>query len=261
MSLSAQAKVLRVLQEGEVEPVGSARVVKVKVRVVAATNRELQGLIRDGRFREDLYYRLAVLILRTPSLAEHPEDIPLLVLHFAEHFARTNNYRPKKFTEGALRLLAERSWPGNVRELKNFVERLMIMVDGDLVDAKALERFAPSAHSGTPAAGDDRIATLAAYAGAAEALGAAPAPSSGPREGDVAGETWSKLASAPTLSQFQDEAERLYLLRKLAENGWNVTKTAEAIDTPRSNLYKKIDRYGLKRDRTDEDRRTEGVEA
>ena len=108
MSAPAQAKVLRVLQEGEVEPVGSPRVVKVKVRVVAATNRDLTNLIAQGKFREDLYYRLNVLPLRTPPLAEHREDVPALVLHFADHFARTNNYRPKRFTDAALEALAAR---------------------------------------------------------------------------------------------------------------------------------------------------------
>jgi two-component system nitrogen regulation response regulator NtrX len=246
MSAPAQAKVLRVLQEGEVEPVGSPRVVKVKVRVIAATNRDLTTLIASGRFREDLYYRLNVLPLRTPPLADHPEDVPVLVAHFVELFARTNNYRPKRFTDAALEALAARPWPGNVRELKNLVERLMIMTDGDIVDVAHVEpSLAP--------AGD--------------------APSRPPvvvRGGLVVGETagapetrkepegaWTSLLAIPTLQTFQDEAERLYLIRKLAENGGNVTRTAEAIETPRSNLYKKIDRYGLRRDRVDapDDRR------
>ena len=227
MSASAQAKVLRVLQEGEVEPVGSPRVVKVKVRVVAATNRDLTTLIAQGRFREDLYYRLNVLVLRTPALGERREDVPALVTFFAEQFARTNNYRPKRFTDAALEALAARAWPGNVRELKNHVERLMIMSDADVLDAADVD-------------------------GAA----AAPAPEPGPvtvRGGrvvdpDAAG-VWERLVRIGTLQEFQDETEKLYLVSKLAENGGNVTRTAEAIDTPRSNLYKKIDRYGLRRDR------------
>src|ERR1019366_4596969 len=138
MSASAQAKVLRVLQEGEVEPVGSPRVVKVKVRVVAATNHDLAGLIAQGKFREDLYYRLNVLVLRTPTLGDRPEDVPVLVNHFADLFARTNNYRPKRFTDAALEAPAARAGRGNGRERKNHGERLMIMSDADVLDAKAV---------------------------------------------------------------------------------------------------------------------------
>ncbi|MBL8115666.1 MAG: sigma-54-dependent Fis family transcriptional regulator [Acidobacteria bacterium] len=238
MSLSAQAKVLRVLQEGEVEPVGSARVVKVKVRVITATNRDLFAMIREGKFREDLYYRLNVLNLRTPSLAERPEDVPTLVLHFADHFARTNNYRPKRFTEEALAELAARPWPGNVRELKNTIERLMIMIDGDVVDAVHVTEGGPSA-IGT---GDGRIL---------EAVRAALGPAPPPAPPAAVDEVWQRLLATPTLQSFQDEAEKLYLVAKLAENGGNVTRTAESIDTPRSNLYKKIDRYGLRREKAE----------
>ncbi|MBK9064847.1 MAG: sigma-54-dependent Fis family transcriptional regulator [Acidobacteria bacterium] len=227
MSASAQAKVLRVLQEGEVEPVGSPRVVKVKVRVVAATNRELTTLIAQGRFREDLYYRLKVVPLRTPPLSERPKDIPVLVQWFADQFARTNNYRPKRFTDAALEALAARSWPGNVRELKNHVERLMIMADGDVLDAADVDGAAAA-----PAADEGPIAVRGGKVVDASSAG-----------------VWERLAAIRTLQEFQDETEKLYLVSKLAENGGNVTRTAEAIDTPRSNLYKKIDRYGLRRDR------------
>ena len=232
MSASAQAKVLRVLQEGEVEPVGSPRVVKVKVRVVAATNRDLTGLIAQGKFREDLYYRLNVLVLRTPTLADRPEDVPVLVNHFAELFARTNNYRPKRFTDAALEALAARAWPGNVRELKNHVERLMIMSDADVLDAENVDSgAAPREGDAAPpvVVRGGRVVDAAAAAGAAGA--------------------WERLLSIRTLQEFQDETEKLFLVAKLAENAGNVTRTAEAIDTPRSNLYKKIDRYGLRRDR------------
>ncbi|MEO8586898.1 MAG: sigma-54 dependent transcriptional regulator [Acidobacteriota bacterium] len=232
MSASAQAKVLRVLQEGEVEPVGSPRVVKVKVRVVAATNRDLTGLIAQGKFREDLYYRLNVLVLRTPALVERPEDVPLLVAYFAELFARTNNYRPKRFTDAALETLAARAWPGNVRELKNHIERLMIMSDADVLDAGDVD-------SGAAALGDEAAPPVVVRGGrvidAAAAAGAAG--------------VWERLLAIRTLQEFQDETEKLFLVAKLAESAGNVTRTAEAMDTPRSNLYKKIDRYGLRRDR------------
>src|SRR5512140_2629009 len=232
MSASAQAKVLRVLQEGEVEPVGSPRVVKVKVRVVAATNRDLKGLIALGRFREDLYYRLNVLVLKTPTLAERPEDVPVLVAHFAELFARSNNYRPKRFTDAALEALAARPWPGNVRELKNHVERLMIMSDVDVLDAENMG-------SGSFPPVDDAAPPVVVRGGRVVDTAAAPGAAS----------AWERLLAIRTLQEFQDETEKLFLVAKLAENAGNVTRTAETIDTPRSNLYKKIDRYGLRRDR------------
>ena len=235
MSASAQAKVLRVLQEGEVEPVGSPRVVKVKVRVVAATNRELPDLIAKGRFREDLFYRLNVLPIRTPPLAEHPEDIPMLVLHFADLFARTNNYRPKRFTDAALEALARRSWPGNVRELKNTIERLMIMTDGDVLDEAHVDGAPPREAAPAVVVRDGRVVGLSGEN--------APAP---------AADTWTRLLGTRTLQAFQDETERLYIAAKLAEHDGNVTRTAEAIDTPRSNLYKKIERYGLRREEKSE---------
>ena len=235
MSASAQAKVLRVLQEGEVEPVGSPRVVKVTVRVVAATNRELPDLISKGRFREDLSYRLNVLPIRTPPLAEHPEDVPQLVLHFADLFARTNNYRPKRFTDAALETLARRPWPGNVRELKNYIERLMIMSDGDVLEDTHVEGAPPREETPAVVVRGGRVVGPAGEA--------APAP---------AADVWSRLLATRTLQAFQDETERLFIASKLAEHDGNVTRTAEAIDTPRSNLYKKIERYGLRREEKSE---------
>jgi len=208
MSLRTQAKVLRVLQEGEVEPVGSATVVKVDVRVIAATNKDLTDEIRAGRFREDLFYRLNVIPVRTPPLRERREDIPLLAQHFAALFSQEYNKHPKKFTAAALKALADSSWRGNVRELRNMIERLVIMVPSDTIDITDLpaEFFRAAA---------DIISTA------------------------------MRLS---TLQEFKDEAEKSFILAKLRENGWNVSKTAEAIDTPRSNLYKKIEQYNIKRE-------------
>jgi len=208
MSLRTQAKVLRVLQEGEVEPVGSATVVKVDVRVIAATNKDLVEEIRGGRFREDLYYRLNVIPVRTPPLRERRDDIPLLAQHFAAAFSQEYNKHPKKFTPAALKALADSSWRGNVRELRNMIERLVIMVPADNIDITDLP---------------------------AEFFRAA---------GDIIA-TAMRLS---TLQDFKDEAEKAFILAKLRENGWNVSKTAEAIDTPRSNLYKKIEQYNIKRE-------------
>src|SRR5512140_2334287 len=250
MSAPTQAKVLRVLQEGEVEPVGSPRVVKVKVRVVAATNRDLEAMIREGKFREDLYYRLNVLELATPPLSEHAEDVPELALFFSTQFARTNNYRPRRFTDAALEELAARPWPGNVRELKNLIERVMIMSEGETIDRPQLAGWG-AVSPGTEAAprvvvrGGRVVRPESEDEGTPLPPGAPTSPVSLSQSEGI----WPRLLATPSLQAFQDEAEKHYLVEKLAEFGGNVTRTAEAIGTPRSNLYKKIDRYGLRRDK------------
>jgi two-component system nitrogen regulation response regulator NtrX len=208
MSQRTQAKVLRVLQEGEIEPVGSATIVKVDVRVIAATNKDLVEEIRGGRFREDLYYRLNVIPIRTPPLRERRDDVPLLAQHFAALFSEEHNKHAKKFTPAALRAMQDASWRGNVRELRNMIERLVIMVPADTIDVTDLP---------------------------AEFFRAAT---------DII----SSAMPLSTLQQFKDEAEKAFILAKLREHGWNVSKTAEAIDTPRSNLYKKIEQYNIKRE-------------
>jgi two-component system nitrogen regulation response regulator NtrX len=208
MSLRTQAKVLRVLQEGEVEPVGAATVVKVDVRVIAATNKDLAEEIRNSRFREDLFYRLNVIPIRTPPLRERRDDIPRLAEHFAALFSEEHNKHPKTFTAAALRALQDAAWRGNVRQLRNMIERLVIMVSADSIDITDLP---------------------------AEFFRAAS---------DII----SSAMRLSTLQDFKDEAEKGFILAKLREHGWNVSKTAEAIDTPRSNLYKKIEQYGIKRE-------------
>src|SRR3954452_20009597 len=208
MSLRTQAKVLRVLPEGEGEPVGSATVVKVDVRVIAATNKDLEEEIKAGRFREDLYYRLNVIPIRTPPLRERRDDIPVLAQHFAQLFSEEHNFHPKTFKDAALKALQDAAWRGNVRELRNLIERLVIMVPSDKVDVTDL----PAEFFRAPV---DIIA--------------------------------SPMRFNP-LQEFKDEAEKAFILAKLREHGWNVSKTAEAIDTPRSNLYKKIEQYNIKRE-------------
>jgi len=208
MSLRTQAKVLRVLQEGEVEPVGAATVVKVEVRVIAATNKDLTEEIRGGRFREDLFYRLNVIPIRTPPLRERKEDIPLLAQHFAKVFSQEYNKHEKKFSPAALKALQDAAWRGNVRELRNMIERLVIMIPSDTIDIGDLP---------------------------AEFFRAAT-------------EIISSSMRLNTLQEFKDEAEKAFIVAKLREHGWNVSKTAEAIDTPRSNLYKKIEQYAIKRE-------------
>jgi two-component system, NtrC family, nitrogen regulation response regulator NtrX len=212
MSPKTQAKVLRVLQEGEVERLGSARTIKVDVRIIAATNKNLEEEIEKGHFREDLYFRLAVIPIQVPPLRDRPEDIPLLVRHYLDYFARENNVRPKRISQGALETMQRYRWKGNIRELSNTVERLMIMTAGETIDASDLPEIVRSG------------------AGAS-------------RNAGTAGE--GEASRAGTLREFKDSSERAYLVSKLRENGWNISKTAEVIDTPRSNLYKKLEQYQI----------------
>jgi two-component system nitrogen regulation response regulator NtrX len=212
MSAKTQAKVLRVLQEGEVERLGSARTIKVDVRVIAATNKNLEEEIEKGTFREDLYFRLAVIPIYVPPLRDRPEDIPLLVRHYMDDFSRENNTRPRRITQAALDVLQRYRWKGNIRELRNTVERLIIMSPGDTIDVADL----PGVIRNPSAAGGSG------------------------RTADVA-----EAGSGNTLREFKDNAERAFLVAKLRENGWNISKTAELIDTPRSNLYKKLEQYRI----------------
>jgi two-component system nitrogen regulation response regulator NtrX len=213
MSLAAQAKVLRVLEEGLVTRIGGSRAVTVDVRVLAATNKRLEEEIAEGRFREDLFYRLNVVPVEVPPLRDRPEDVPLLVAHFVERLAGRAGMAAKGFTPGAVAALQRRAWPGNVRELRNAVERLLILAPGREITAGDVERLIP-----------DLGRTVAAPPGAAIRAG--------------------------SFEEFKAEAERTFLLARLRENHWNVAETARALDMPRSNLYKKIERYGLTREST-----------
>jgi len=207
MSLKTQAKVLRVLQEGEVERIGSQRTLEVDVRVIAATNKKLEDLIEKGDFREDLYFRLSVVPVRVPALRERAEDIPALVQHFARQFCLENNLKPRAFAPEALEALKRQAWRGNIRELKNTVERLLIMAEGDEIRAQDLS----------------------------EVLRQASAGPSGEAPGSLKG--------------FKESAERAFLVEKLREHQWNISATATAIGTPRSNLYKKLEQYGISAER------------
>jgi two-component system nitrogen regulation response regulator NtrX len=223
MSLKTQAKVLRVLQEQELERLGSNRIIKVDVRVIAATNKNLEDEIVRGTFREDLFYRLNVIPIHVPPLRDRRDDIAALIRHFADLFSRENNFRRKTFTSAAMERLKQHRWRGNIRELRNFVERLIIMSPGDQVDVKDLPDF-----SGTRALDPGTVATASSPAAAAPDT---------PAEID-----WMR---APTLQEFKSTSERAFLVNKLRENAWNISKTAEVIDTPRSNLYKKLEQYQI----------------
>ena len=217
MSLSAQAKVLRALQEGVVTRVGSGKAITVDVRVVAATNKNLDEEIRGGRFREDLLYRLNVVPIHVPPLRERAGDVPGLVQHFADQLTQRAGLPARGFTPGALRRLQTREWPGNIRELRNAVERLLILAGGAEVSEADVERLVGA--------------------------GAAPAAAGAWQlQGDA---NWLR---ASTFEEFKQAAERAYLLAKLKENDWNVSETARTLEMPRSNLYKKIERYRLARE-------------
>ncbi|MFI5243779.1 MAG: sigma-54-dependent transcriptional regulator [Gemmatimonadales bacterium] len=210
MSLAAQAKVLRVLQDGDVTRIGGAKPRNVDVRVIAATNKKLEEEIAAGRFREDLYYRLNVVPIHVPPLREHREDIPLLVEHFLSQFAHQDGVVPRTIDAAAIERLTAFDWAGNVRELRNTIERLLILAPGPRVTAADVERL------------------TGARASASGGLGG--------------------LEDSKTFEEFKLAAERAFLAVKLRQHDWNVAETARALDMPRSNLYKKIERHGLARE-------------
>ncbi len=234
MSAKTQAKVLRVLQEGEVERLGSSRTIKVDVRVIAATNKNLEEEIEKGGFREDLYFRLAVIPIHVPPLRERPEDIAQLVRHYMDYFSRENNARPRRIAPAALEALQRYRWKGNIRELRNTVERMMIMTSADIIDLADLPGTVRS--PGAPGSASGRTTFAPASGAAAAALKSASAEGS------------SETKAGGTLREFKDNAERAFLVAKLRESAWNISKTAEVIDTPRSNLYKKLEQYRISQD-------------
>jgi two-component system nitrogen regulation response regulator NtrX len=193
-----------VLQEGEVERIGSQRTIQVDVRVIAATNKNHEEEIAKGNFREDLFFRLSVIPIQVPPLRERPEDVEPLVKHFVSHFSSEHNFRPKAISAEALEALRRHTWRGNVRELRNAIERLMIMTPEPEIRVQDLsEVLRRSGEAATP------------------------------------------IAAAGSLKDFKESAERTFLVQKLRENRWNISATATAIGTPRSNLYKKLEQYEI----------------
>ena len=211
MSVKTQAKVLRALQEQIVEPVGGQQSVKVDVRVIAATNKDLAAEIRQGRFRDDLYFRLNVIPIFVPPLRERGDDVIRLAQHFVAEFSREYGRRPKSFSPQAMDILRAYRWPGNVRELRNTIERLMIMVPGDVILPADLAFL-------------DVVATPAVTL---------PPGAVGP------------------LFEARDAWERNYILAALAAHDGNISRTAEALGLERSNLYKKMRALGMERGRED----------
>jgi two-component system nitrogen regulation response regulator NtrX len=208
MPLPAQAKVLRVLEENTIQRVGGSETIPVDVRVVAATNKDLEHEVSEKTFREDLFYRLNVIPLRVPPLRERGRDILELFSHYLEQSCKKYQLPSKKIDGPASQWLLSEQWPGNVRELRNLCERVALLVTADTLTEENLRGL-------------------------------------GNHERKVLG-TEGDLFTLDNFELFKDTSEKLYLLRKLGENDWNVKRTAELLGMQRSNIYKKIERYGLK---------------
>jgi two-component system nitrogen regulation response regulator NtrX len=228
MSLKTQAKILRILEEQRFERVGGSRPIQVDVRVVAATNKNLEEEIARGTFREDLYHRIKVIPLEVPPLRERREDIPALAEHFLLELARENDTPTKQFTPQALEALTQLPWPGNVRELKNFVWRLGILTPGDTIDVKDL-----------PLSEGHRGLSSAPPALAAAPHDLFPAPQ------DTSPSDPAALFRLDDFREARSQFEREFLRRKLAEAHGSVGLLAERIGLERSHLYKKLKACGL----------------
>ena len=206
MSLNTQAKVLRALQEQQFTRVGGTKLLKVDVRVIAASNKNLQKEIDKGQFRDDLYYRLNVLPIEVPPLRDRKEDVPLLVRHFIRQHAEEQGLKPKEISAEGLQVLQQYDWPGNIREVRNLVERLMIMVPEPVIDAPHVELFLQGRAGG----------------------GGGVAPSA------LATKSYASLREA------RNAFEKEFIGRKLREHHWNISKTADDLQIERSHLHRKI---------------------
>jgi DNA-binding NtrC family response regulator len=211
MPLAMQAKLLRVLEEGEIERVGGDRPISVDVRVVVATHRDLEDAVRRNTFRADLFHRVYVFPIHLPALRDRREEIPALAAHFAKQIAAQNGWKPKTFEAAALDGLARYGWPGNVRELRNVIERLLLVSNGESVTTADLEQALPAAGGG-------------------------PAP---------AGAPVAEVARAGTLAERVESFERALLIEELSRHNHHMTNTAKALGLERSHLYKKCQQLGI----------------
>lgn len=218
MSHSAQAKVLRALQENKITRVGGEKEIEVNVRVVAATNKDLQQEIEQNNFRMDLYHRLSVILIHVPPLSDRKEDIPILAESFCNEICSEYGMPVKKFSDGAIDALKALPWTGNIRELRNMVERLIILSEKTITETDVRTFANPS--------GTQQVTTSAAAT---------------PQSSQV---NFDQFAS---FQEYKDQSEKEYIKYKLQKNNWNVSKTADDIDIQRSHLYSKIEKYGLKR--------------
>lgn len=211
MSLNAQSKVLRVLQENQVTRVGGNERIDVDVRLLSATNRDLEKEIRENRFREDLFHRINVIPIHVPPLRERTEDIPVLAKWFLSRLSQKEIiYAGKSFSDEALEELKELSWPGNIRQLQNAVERMALLSDGDSISRDDVTRLA------TMSSGES-------------------------------GDLDELLEQSLTFQEYKEKAERHYLIKKLEDHDWNVSATADAIDIQRSHIYNKMKKYDIER--------------
>jgi DNA-binding NtrC family response regulator len=207
MSLQAQAKVLRAIEEGKIERVGGSSKIEVDVRIISATNKDLLDEISKGNFREDLYHRLNVIPIHVPPLRERKDDIPLLVEHFSRIICDKNKFPQKNYTEAALRNFQTLPWKGNIRELRNVVERIVIMVSKNEISDKDVSMFTRSSSSGS----DDL------------------------------------LNISNSFQEFKEKAEKAFIIKQLNANGWNISKTAEILGIQRSHLYNKLKKYEIEK--------------
>ncbi|MCC6785358.1 MAG: sigma-54-dependent Fis family transcriptional regulator [Planctomycetes bacterium] len=208
MAMDAQSKLLRALQERNVTRIGGSRPIQVDVRVIAATNQDLEARVKEGAFREDLYYRLHVVPIRVPALRERGDDVSLLAAQFLADAARRNGLSPRKLAKDAAGWLRAQDWPGNVRQLRNLCEAATILTDAEEIDAAQLAALSTASNARPPQSGD--------------------------------------YFAIPTLEEFREAIEKEFIRRKLEENSGNIKRTAERIGIQRSNLYKKLERYGMK---------------
>lgn len=208
MSQQAQAKVLRAIEDGKIERVGGGKKIDVDVRLIAATNKNLKEEIEKGNFREDLYHRLNVLPILVPPLRERTEDIQILVEHFANNISNKHKKPVTKFTEDAIHVLQHQSWTGNVRELSNLVERIIILVDKKEITGKDINFL----FAANQLSVDELVDTSNSF------------------------------------QEFKEKAERVFILKQLRANDWNISKTAEILEIQRSHLYNKMKKYSIEKD-------------
>jgi transcriptional regulator with GAF, ATPase, and Fis domain len=245
MDLVAQAKVLRALQSGEISRVGSEHVIHVDVRVLAATNKDLDKAVETGMFRDDLFFRLNVFPLRSPSLRERVEDIPLLALAFMQQFAKENGTKPKPIDDAVIHALVARKWPGNVRELKNVVERMAIL-SGDRVTIADLPEDPHESPFGEEESAQDSVAADDPDEERGRLASGSDSPDDGERS-EIALRSAPVPGQYPTLREFREQQERKYIVDTLKLTGWNISRTAVVLGVERTNLHKKIRGYTIKR--------------
>ena len=208
MSPQAQAKVLRAIEDSKIERVGGNKKIDIDVRIISATNKNLKEEIEKGNFREDLFHRLNVIPINIPPLKERHEDIPILVENFTADITAKHKKPPVKFDNEALKFLQSQKWSGNVRELRNFIERVIIIIDKKEIGKKDVELLLPGEKSSIK---------------------------------DI-------LSESNSFQEFKEKAERAFIIKQLNANDWNISKTAEALDIQRSHLYNKIKKYEIERE-------------